>query len=105
MTAKVNTVLVVGATGQTGRVVVATALEHRPPGPSPGARRATEPVSSCSGADVVGGDLTDAATLDHSGRGGRRGDLHPRSDRRLSLLASATRGAIRGAKWSHLGWP
>ena len=28
MTAEVNTVLVVGATGQTGRVVVATALEH-----------------------------------------------------------------------------
>ena len=62
MTAQVNTVLVVGATGQTGRVVVATALEHRPPGAGPGPRRGPSP-RLLPGADVVGGDLTDAATL------------------------------------------
>jgi uncharacterized protein YbjT (DUF2867 family) len=62
MTAEVNTVLVVGATGQTGRVVVATALEH-------GlrvralARDVDRARRLLPGADAVFGDLTDAATL------------------------------------------
>jgi len=62
MTVPVTTVLVVGATGQTGRVVVATALEH-------GlrvralARDAVRARRLLSGAEVIEGDLTDAATL------------------------------------------
>ena len=62
MTVPVFTVLVVGATGQTGRVVVATALEHglrvRALARDPNRGRRLLP-----GAVVVEGDLTDAATL------------------------------------------
>ena len=62
MTVPVTTVLVVGATGQTGRVVVATGLEH-------GlrvralARDLDRARRLFAGAEVVEGDLTDAATL------------------------------------------
>ena len=62
MTAEVNTVLVVGATGQTGRVLVATTLEH-------GlrvralARDVDRARRLLPGTDAVFGDLTDAATL------------------------------------------
>jgi uncharacterized protein YbjT (DUF2867 family) len=62
MTMPVTTVLAVGATGQTGRVVVATALEH-------GlrvralARDLDRARRLLPGAEVVEGDLTDAATL------------------------------------------
>jgi uncharacterized protein YbjT (DUF2867 family) len=62
MTEPVTTVLVVGATGQTGRVVVAPALEH-------GlqlralARDVNRARRLLPGAEVVEGDLTNAATL------------------------------------------
>ena len=54
--------LVVGATGQTGRVVVATALQQGRQVRAL-ARDVDRARRLLSGADVVGGDLTDAATL------------------------------------------
>ena len=57
-----KSVLVVGATGQTGRVVVATAPEHGLQVRAL-ARDVDRARRLLPGAEVVGGDLTDAATL------------------------------------------
>ena len=62
MTEPVTTVLVVGSTGQTGRVVVATALEHGLQVRAL-ARDLTRARRLLPGGEIIEGDLTDAGTL------------------------------------------